>query len=118
MESSSALELLVDWCSLILWEFAIPPDQHILTSCTDSSLDVKKAMEKVFPTIREWCMSYLTHLALANAFVSCGDPNKTKNSEMRSFVAWCRKVVEHVNKSKNLKITLEQKLLIENLEKQ
>jgi hypothetical protein len=24
VESSSALELLVDWCSLILWEFAIP----------------------------------------------------------------------------------------------
>ncbi len=43
--ASLVLELLVEWCSLILTEFAVSPEQDILTSCTDSGSDVKKAME-------------------------------------------------------------------------
>ena len=98
---------------MILFEFAINPDQHILTSCSDSGSDIKKAMEKVFPTIREWCVSHLTHLVLPDTFGSHVDPNKTKNRDMRSFITRCRKVVEWVNKIKNLKITLEKKLVTE-----
>jgi hypothetical protein len=113
MESQAASELLVDWCTIILKEFGITPEQDILTSCTDSGSDVKKALEKVFPTIREWCVSHLTHLALADAFGSHIDPKKTKNSDMRNFLMRCRKVIEKVNKSKNLKVTLEKKLLTE-----
>jgi hypothetical protein len=94
-----------------LKEFGITPEQDILTSCTDSGSDVKKALEKVFPTIREWCVSHLTHLALADAFGSHIDPKKTKNSDMRNFLMRCQKVIEKVNKSKSLKVTLEKKLL-------
>jgi len=111
VEVSSASELLVEWCSLILHEFNITPDQHVLISCTDSGSDIKQVMEKVFPTMRELCVSHLTHLALANAFGSHVDPSKTQNSDMRNFITRCRKVVERVNKSKNLKITHEKKLL-------
>ena len=110
---SSASELLVEWCSLILHEFNITPDQHVLISCTDSGSDIKQVMEKVFPTMRELCVSHLTHLALANAFGSHVDPSKTQNSDMRNFITRCRKVVEWVNKIKNLKITLEKKLVTE-----
>jgi hypothetical protein len=61
--------------------------------------------------MREWCISHLTHLALADAFGSHVDPNKTRNSDMRDFISRCRKVIEKVNKSKTLKISLERKLL-------
>jgi hypothetical protein len=110
-DAKPASELLMDWCKLILREFKIDAEKHVLTSCTDSGSDVKKALEKVFPTMREWCISHLTHLALADAFGSHVDPNKTKNSDMREFIGRCRKVIEKVNKSKTLKITLERKLL-------
>jgi hypothetical protein len=107
----AATELLVQWTTTILKEFSILPEQDILTSCTDSGSDVKKALEKVFPTFREWCVSHLIHLALADAFGSHIDPKKSKNSEMREFLTRCRKVIEKVNKSKTLKVTLEKKLL-------
>jgi len=110
---STASELLVEWLTLILKEYEIIPEKHVLTSCTDSGSDVKKALEKVLPTMREWCMSHLIHLALADAFGSHVDPNKTKNKEMRDFISRCRKVIEKVNKSKTLKLTLENKLAAE-----
>jgi len=113
MRNKAASELLVEWTNSILKEFGIIPEQDVLTSCTDSGSDVKKALEKVLPTIREWCVSHLIHLALADAFGSHIDPNKTKNSDMRSFLSRCRKVIEKVNKSKTLKVTLETKLLTE-----
>jgi hypothetical protein len=78
-----ASDLLMDWCKVILKEYSINPEKHILTSCSDSGSDVKRALEVVFPTHREWCVSHLTHLALADAFGSSVDPNKTKNSEIR-----------------------------------
>jgi hypothetical protein len=74
---------------------------------------VKRALEKVFPKMREWYISHLTHLALADAFGSHVDPNKSRNSDMRDFISRCRKVIKKVNKSKTLKITLERKLLTE-----
>ncbi len=110
---STASELLVEWLKLILKEYSINPDKDVLTSCTDSGSDVKKALEKVLPTMREWCVSHLIHLALADAFGSHIDPNKTKHKEMRDFISRCRKVIEKVNKSKTLKINLEKKLLKE-----
>jgi len=110
-ETTCASELLMDWCKIILREFKIDAEKHILTSCTDSGSDVKRALEKVFPTMREWCVSHLTHLALADAFGSHVDPNKTRNSDMREFIGRCRKVIEKVNKSKTLKVSLEKKLL-------
>ena len=106
----AATELLVQWTTTILKEFSIIPEQDILTSCIDSGSDVKKALEKVFPTFREWCVSHLIHLALADAFVSHIDPKKSKNSEMRDFLTHCRKVIEKVNKSKTLKVTLKKKV--------
>jgi hypothetical protein len=111
MISTPASELLMKWCSVILKEFGIKEERDVLTSCTDSGSDVKKALEKVCPTMREWCVSHLTHLALADAFGSHVNHLKTKNREMRDFLARCQKVVEKVNKSKVLKTILEKKLL-------
>ena len=53
-----ASELLMEWCKLILKEFKINAEKHVLTSCMDSGSDVKRALEKVFPTMREWCISH------------------------------------------------------------
>ncbi len=108
-----ASDLLVEWMKLILQEFHITADDHVLTSCTDSGSDVKRALEVVFPTIREWCVSHLLHLALADAFGSSVDPNKTKNSEVRDLMSSCRKVIETVNKSKLLKIKIDSEMLQE-----
>jgi hypothetical protein len=112
MISTPASELLMKWCSVILKEFGIKAERDVLTLCTDSGSDVKKALEKVCPTMREWCVSHLTHLALADAFGSHVNHLKTKNSEMRDFLlASCRKVIEKVKKSNVLKTILEKKLL-------
>ncbi len=92
-------------------EFDIKADRDVLTSCTDSSSDVKKALEKVSPTMREWCISHLTHLALADAFGSHVNHLKAKSSEMRDFIARCQKVIEKVNKSKVLKTILKKNYL-------
>ncbi len=96
---------------MILVEFKINAEDHGLTSCTDSGSDVKQALEVVFPTIREWCVSHLLHLALADAFCSSVDPNKTKNSEVRDLMTSCRKIIETVNKSKLLKMKFDNKML-------
>ena len=78
---------------MILKEFSITPEHDVLTSCTDSGSDVKRALEQVFPTMQEWCVLHLMHLALADAFGSHVNHKKSKNSEMREFISQCRKMV-------------------------
>ncbi len=107
---AKASELLMNWCKAILEEFKIDAEDQVLTSCTDSGSDVKRAVEQVLPTMREWCISHLTHLALADAFGSSIDPSKTKNTIVRDVINKCRKVIEKVNKSKLLKEKVEQKM--------
>jgi hypothetical protein len=103
-----ASELIMDWCKIILNKYTISTHQHILTSCTDSGFDIKRAIKKVLPTIREWCISHLTHLALADAFGSHVDPKKSKNPDMRTVLTKCWKIVEKVNKSKKLREIIEK----------
>jgi hypothetical protein len=103
----SASELLIAWTKMILLEFSIDAEADILTSCTDSSSDVKKALEKVLPTLWEWCISHLSHLALTDAFGSSLDPAKSRNVEVRDLLNQCRKVMEKINKSKQLKATFD-----------
>jgi len=85
-EGLQASYLLVQWCSGIVSEFGIDMERDILTSCTDSGSDVKRALEKVFVTYREWCISHLTHLALVDAFGCHLDKTKSKNIEARSVI--------------------------------
>ena len=113
MKDGKASDLLIKWMKNILEEFGISAEDDVLTSCTDSGSDVKRALEVVFPTHREWCVSHLLHLALADAFGSHIDPNKTKNSEVRGLMNACRKVVETVNKSKMLKLKVDNNMLTE-----
>lgn len=113
MRATSASELLIQWLQIILKKFHIKADHNVLTSCTDSGSDVKKALEKVFPTMREWCISHITHLVSADAFGSHINHNKSKNSDMKDFLSKCWKVIEKVNKSKVLKTLLEINLLTE-----
>ncbi len=46
-----ASELIMEWCNIILKEFKITAEEHVLTSCTDSGSDVKRALEKFSPLI-------------------------------------------------------------------
>ncbi len=109
MGEKKASELLFDWCKVILQEYCIDAERHILTSCSDSRSDVKHALEKVLPTHREWCISHLSHLALADAFGCSVDPCKTKNSELREVIGKCRKIMETVNKSRVLKAKFNER---------
>jgi hypothetical protein len=109
--SKQASEILMEWCCMAVKEYRINPEKDVLTSCTDSGSDVKRALEDVLPTIHEWCVPHLTHLALADAFGSHVNPKKSQNSDMREFVSRCRKMVETVNKSKVLKSIFEGKVL-------
>jgi len=111
MKEGRASELWVEWMNFILEEFNIDAEEDVLTSCTDSGSDVKRALEVVFPTHHEWCVSHLLHLGLADAFGTNIDPNKTRNSEVRELMTACRKVVETVNKSKMLKIKVDTNML-------
>jgi hypothetical protein len=108
VREGKASALLINWLGYILQEYDIDPEVNVLTSCTDSGSDVKRALEVELPTHREWCVSHLIHLALGDAFGSSVDPKKTKNTEIRDFITACRKVAESVNKSKLLKMKLEQ----------
>jgi hypothetical protein len=111
IKQGKASELLIEWMNSILEEFGVNPPEDVLTSCTDSGSDVKRALEVVFPTHREWCISHILHLGLADAFGSHIDPNKTKNGEVRELMNACRKIVETVNKSKLLKIKVDNNML-------
>jgi len=110
LENSRALEVLVDWMKCILKEYNISAEEDVLTSCTDSGSDVKHALEHILPTHREWCLSHVLHLALADAFGSHIDPTKSKNKEVREVLNRCRKVIESVNKSKLLKAKVESNM--------
>jgi hypothetical protein len=85
----TASELLITWTKMILQEFSIDTEADIFTSCTDSGSDVKKALEKVLPTLREWCISHLSHLALTDAFGSSLNPAKSRNVEVRGLLNQC-----------------------------
>jgi hypothetical protein len=111
MASRQASNLLIEWMIQILEEFSIEVEDNVLTSCTDSSSVVKRALEKVFPTHHEWCASNLLHLALADAFGSWVDPNKMKNKDVRFLLNQCHKVIETVNKSKVLKLKVDGNML-------
>ena len=50
IEEGRASALLVTWLQHILREYDIDPEEDILTSCTDSGSDVKRALEVEFPT--------------------------------------------------------------------
>ncbi len=106
----TASELILRWCRVILHEYNISMETQVLTSCTDSGSDIKRAMEVLIPTMREWCISHLTHLALADAFGSSLDPKKSKNFDVRLIITKCRKIIEKVNKSKRLKESIEEKM--------
>ena len=43
-----ASELLMEWCKLIFKEYCICLEKHVLTSCSDSGSDVKRALKVVF----------------------------------------------------------------------
>jgi hypothetical protein len=105
----TASELIMQWCRVILHEYNISMEMQVLTSCTDSGW-MSRAMEVLIPIMRKWCISHLTHLALADAFVSSVDPKKSKNSDVRLIINKCQKVIEKANKSKRLKESIEQKM--------
>jgi Fe-S-cluster formation regulator IscX/YfhJ len=108
VREGKASALLINWLGYIFQEYDIDPEVNVLTLCTDSGSDVKQALEVELPTHRKWCVSHLIHLALGDAFGSSVDPKKTKNTEIRDFITACQKVAESVNKSKLLKMKLEE----------
>ncbi len=71
VREGKASALLINWLGYIMREYDIDPEVHVLTSCTDSGSDVKRALEVELPTHREWCVSHLIHLALGDAVTVC-----------------------------------------------
>jgi hypothetical protein len=106
-----ASNILIQLMRAILEEFDIAVEKDVLVSCTDSRSDVKRALEKVFPTHQEWCVSHLLHLSLANAFGSSVYPSKTRNKDVRDLLNSCRQVIETVNKSKLLKLKVDNNMI-------
>ena len=84
-----ASELLMKWCKIILEEFNIAEEDHILTSCSGSGSDVMRALVKVQPTMHKWCVSHLTRVALADAFGSSIDPSKRQNPVICNVLNKC-----------------------------
>jgi len=78
VREGKASALLINWLGYIMREYDIDPEVNVLTSCTDSGSDVKRALEVELPTHREWCVSHLIHLALGDAFGSSVDPKKNQ----------------------------------------
>jgi hypothetical protein len=78
-EEEQASELLNKWTRAILGEFGIDFFRDVLTGSGDSGSDVKRAMEVLLGTLREWCVSHLINLALVDAFGTSVDLRKSKN---------------------------------------
>lgn len=110
--NSQRSELLIHWAKCVLGEFGIDLND-LLTGNGDSGSDVKRAMEdpSLAGLIREWCVSHLIHCALVDAFGTCKDPRKSKNTEAREVFDRLRKQVECVNKSTLLKQRFDERVL-------
>lgn len=94
--------ILTDWADGILKEFDIDILRDVLTSCSDSGSDVKRALDVLIDAWWEWCISHLSHLALTDAFGMSIDPAKSKNVAARKFFKKIKKVIEAINKSELL----------------
>ena len=76
---------------MVLVEFNIDLDD-ILTSSTDSGSNIKRALDVVFKTLREWCTSHLLNISLVDAFGTCVD------KKARAIFSRVRRFIELVNK--------------------
>jgi hypothetical protein len=94
--------ILTDWADDILKEFDIDILHDILTSCSDSGLDVKRALDVLIDVWWEWCILHISHLALIDAFGTSIDPAKSKNVATRKFFKKIKKIIEAINKSELL----------------
>ena len=105
--NDQASDILINWLRAVLIEFNIDLED-ILTSSTDSGSDIKRALEVVFKTLREWCTSHLLNLSLVDAFGTCVDKNKSKNKKAREIFSRIRRFVEFVNKSGMFKAVFDE----------
>lgn len=112
-KAARASELVVAWVRDICIEFGVEMQRDILTSSSDSGSDIKRALEAVFPTMREWCISHLIHLALVDAFGTNIDRSKCKNVPAQEIFDCVRSTTEKVNKSGNLKTLFDELTLAE-----
>ena len=78
--NNQASDNLINLLLAVLVEFNIDLDD-ILTFSTNSGFDFKRALEVVFKTLREWCISHLFNLSLVDAFRTCMDKNKNNNKK-------------------------------------
>lgn len=112
-KSARASELAIAWMREICVEFGIDLQRDILTSSSDSGPDIKRALDIVFPTMREWRVSHLIHLALAEAFGTNLDRSKSRNSAARDVSDSVRSITEKVNKSGQLKTMFDELTTVE-----
>ena len=94
--------ILTNWADGILEEFDIDILHDVLTSCSDSGSDVKRALDVLIDAWWEWCILHLSHLALTDAFGRSIDPAKSRNVAARKFFKKIKKVIEAINKSELL----------------
>ena len=103
--------ILTDWVDGILKEFDIDILRDILTSCSDSGSNVKRALDVLIDAWWEWCISHLSHLALTDAFGTSIDPAKSRNVAARKFFKKIKKVIEATNKSELLGCAFEAAMM-------
>lgn len=110
-QTQQASELLVDWTRAVLDEFhlkANASENDFLTGSGDSGSDVKRAMDVLLGIMREWCVSHLLHRLLLDGYGASVDKKDSKNLEAREVIEQCRKTVESVNKSEDLKLRFNE----------
>ena len=96
--NNQASNILINYLCAVLVEFNIDLDD-ILTFSTDSGSDIKRGLEVVFKTLREWCTSHLLNLSVVDAFGTCVDKNKNQNKKARDIFSRVRRLIKFVNKS-------------------
>lgn len=68
----------------------------IAGSTSDSGSDIKRLCDTLLPGDWDWCISHLINAALADAFGTHLDKQKSKNKPTREVIMSMRKVIEHM----------------------
>jgi hypothetical protein len=103
-----ASKILYTWAKVVFLDFGIQ-EHELLAGSGDGGSDVKKAMDTYFTMLlREWCLAHLLNRALIDAFGGSVDKTKSKNKEARKVIDACKKTIETLNKSTDLKLRYDE----------
>jgi hypothetical protein len=70
----------------VLQEYLLDVDEHVAGATSDAGPDIRRLCDKKLPGSWDWCICHLINAALADAFGTSADPQKSKNKECRGVV--------------------------------